>query len=414
MPPALRPRASARGNVGSSNAPGDAIETTPTDIHDPLTPPTYQINLSLPPSQRYTRLAQDFAAEIHDVTDLFRIIVENWGIPVFFIRFLCRILLRRLYSKEETAELAGIARAAKVEMFYLIAFNTFLDTFMGCTSGGARIQNESRGDTSGRQGERMLHFRTLDWGMDQLRKLVVQLDYMKDGQHIGTSVGYVGFVGILTAVKKDLSMSLNFRPNRNSTSFLTNLTFYLHLLLVLVGFRPSISSNLRHHFFSAQDVSLSNLASTISRTPSTAAYITLSDGESTIVMEKDRHSALIRESNDFISVTNHDLAFETQEINRALPLNGKANRTLPPGLQEFVTESKERKNSLYTLWTRDATKGGSNTKHLRVVKKSSIIKWLETDPIRNECTHFALAMDPKLGCVVYLKRYLDLFECENM
>ena len=34
------------------------------------------------------------------------------------------------------------------------------------------------------------------------------------------------------------------------------------------------------------------------------------------------------------------------------------------------------------------------------------MKWLETDPIRNECTHFALAMDPKLGSVLYLKRYL--------
>ena len=309
------------------------LRTTPTDIHDPLIPPTYKINLSLPPSQRYTRLAQDFATEIHDVTDLFRIIVENWGIPVFFVRFLCRILLRRLYSKEETEELAGIARAAKVEMYYLIAFNTFLDTFYGLYQWRRTNTNESRGAASGPQGERMLHFRTLDWGMDELRKLVVKLDYVKDGQHVGTSVGYVGFVGILTAVKKDLSMSLNFRPNRNSTSFLSNLAFYFHLLLVLVGFRPSISSNLRHHFFSAQDVSLSDLASTISTIPSTAAYITLSNGESTIVMEKDRHSALIRESSDFISVTNHDLAFEAQEIDRALPLNGKAS-------EDFTSHSR--------------------------------------------------------------------------
>jgi hypothetical protein len=390
----------------SSNAQGDDAEKS-TNNHS--IPPTYKINLSLPPSQRYTCLAQDFATELHQVTDLFRIIVAAWGLPVFFVRFLCRILLRRLYSKEETAELAGIARAAKVEIYYLIAFNTFLDLFMGCTSGGVRIQNESGGTVSGPQGERMLHFRTLDWGMDQLRKLVVRFDYMKDGKHIGTSVGYVGFVGILTAVKKDLSLSLNFRPNRNNTSFLPNLAFYFHLLLVIVGFRPSIASSLRHHFFSARDVSLSDLASTISTIPSTAAYITLSDGESAIVMEKDRNSAFIRESRDFISVTNHDLAFEAQEINTALPLNAIPTRILhlAPGLQEFVAESKQRKNLLYTLWERDSTKRGSNTKHLRVVKKSRIMKWLETDPIRNECTHFALAMDPKLGSVLYLKRYLE-------
>ena len=406
MAPVLRSRASARGNMLSSNALDDATENS---THNRSIPPTYKINLSLPPSQRYTHLAQDFAAELHELTDLFRVIVTGWGLPVFFVRFLCRVLLRRLYSKEETAELAGIARAAKVEMYYLIALNTFLDLFMGCTSGGVRIQNESGDAASGPQGERMLHFRTLDWGMDQLRKVVVRFDYMKDGKHVGTSVGYVGFVGILTAVKKDLSLSLNFRPNRNSTSFLLNLAFYFHLLLVIVGFRPSVASNLRHHFFSARDISLSDLASTISTTPSTAAYITLSDGESTIVMEKDRNSAFIRESRDFISVTNHDLAFESQGIDTVLPLNAMATRTLhlPPSLQEFVAESKQRKNLLYTLWKRDATKRGSNTKHLRVVRKSRITKWLETDPIRNECTHFALAMDPKLGSVLYLKRYLE-------
>lgn len=76
----------------------------------------------------------------------------------------------------------------------------------------------------------MLHFRTLDWGMDGLRKLVVRLEYVKDGQRIGTTVGYVGFVGILTAVRKDLSLSLNFRPNRNCISFLSSLGFYFHLL----------------------------------------------------------------------------------------------------------------------------------------------------------------------------------------
>jgi hypothetical protein len=395
--------------VVSSNTRADATEKiTPTDIHDPFFPPSYTINLSLPPSQRYTHLAQDFAEELHDVTDIFRIIVASWGVPVFFVRLLCHIFLRRLYSKEETAELAGIAQAIKVEMYYLIAFNTFLDFFMGCTSGGARIQNEKRGAANGPQGERMLHFRTLDWGMDQLRKLVVKLDYVKDGQHVGTSIGYVGFVGILTAVKKDLSMSLNLRPNRNSTSFLPNLVFYFHLLLVVVGLRPSISSSLRHHFLSAQDVSLSELASKISTTPSTAAYITLSNGDRTIVMEKDHNSAQIRESSDFISVTNHDLALEAQEIDKVLPLNDKATMTLPfaPSLQEFVTESRQRKNRLHTLWARETTKRGSNTKRLKVVKKSSIIKWLETDPIRNECTHFALVMDPKLGSVLYLKRYL--------
>lgn len=49
-------------------------------------------------------------------------------------------------------------------MHLLVAFNVLLDLFMGCTSGGAKLSVE----------DRMLHFRTLDWGMDPLRKVIVQ------------------------------------------------------------------------------------------------------------------------------------------------------------------------------------------------------------------------------------------------
>src|SRR5437667_8322236 len=109
------------------------------------------------------------------------------------------MLLRRVHSSEETAELVGIADAAGVRLHHLIALNTFLDALMGCTSGGARI-SEGR-NKSGKEGERMLHFRTLDWGMDELRGLVVRLDFVKDGRQLGSNLTYVGFVGVLTGIR---------------------------------------------------------------------------------------------------------------------------------------------------------------------------------------------------------------------
>jgi hypothetical protein len=400
MAPVLRPRTSTvppntHENVSKGGTVPDA---------DSFGPPSYEIDLSLPPVQRYAQLAQEFSAELHGVTDLFRVVVESWGLPVVLIRFVCRLLLRWLYSEEETAELVGIARAAKLEMYYIIAFNTFLDLFMGCTSGGVLVQDESKTQLRDKGGERMLHFRTLDWEMDELRKLVVKLDYVKDGQHVGTSISYVGFVGVLTAVRKDLSLSLNFRPNRDNSSFLSNVSFYLHLFFVLIGVRPSIASILRHHFFSPQEVS--RIAQKISKTPSTAAYIILSDGEKTLVMEKDLYSARIRDARDFIAVTNHDLSHE-EEPESAATLSTKASTTFIPGLQELVTESKQRKGSLHTFWAHAATKRRASRKDVTVVKRIDIVKWLETDPIRNEYTHFAVIMDPKQGKVLYLRRYLE-------
>src|SRR5205085_8846736 len=126
--------------------------------------------------------------------------VREVGLPYRPVEVLARMLLRRVHSAEETAELAGISDTAGVAVHHLIALNTFLDALMGCTSGGARI-SEERNKESGEEEERMLHFRTLDWGMDELRRLLVRLEFVKDGERVGSNLTYVGFVGVLTGVR---------------------------------------------------------------------------------------------------------------------------------------------------------------------------------------------------------------------
>ena len=54
-------------------------------------------------------------------------------------------------------------------MYLLVCLNVLLDLFMGCSSGGAAVRDES-----GRS--KMVHFRTLDWGMPTLRRVLIQLD----------------------------------------------------------------------------------------------------------------------------------------------------------------------------------------------------------------------------------------------
>lgn len=58
-------------------------------------------------------------------------------------------------------------------MYLLVAFNVLLDLWMSCTSGGARVSDSAGLET-------MLHFRTLDWSMDPLRKVVVHLDFVEN------------------------------------------------------------------------------------------------------------------------------------------------------------------------------------------------------------------------------------------
>lgn len=381
--------------------------------------PIYTVDLSRPPARRYNELVRDFRNKIPHLTELFQDVVTGFGLPPKATTRLASLLLRRLYSKELTEEIRGISEASGVDMYLLVCLNTLLDLFMGCTSGGARVKMGRSG--SSRQ-TRMLHFRTLDWAMDPLREVVVQLDFINKpgGPVVARSITYVGFVGALTAVRPGLSMSLNFRPYHNdSHSRISNLQFQYHRLLVLLGRRPSISSTLRSILIppNPRDSdghvdSMSSIQRRLPSLPSTAAYLTFSDGHRTLVMEKDRVTAHTSSSSSFIAITNHDASSDN---NPAGASDSDRAKLAVTGMNELVEESQDRKECIESKWKKaeaefrrrrkGANRGDADTP--MSVTESQLIKWVEAWPITNECTHYATIMDPLAGDFVYLKRYLD-------
>lgn len=175
----------------------------------------YKIDLSLASSERYIDLAQIYGETLRSLAGLFDDLIESIhpNISVKWVRGIAHLLPRKLYSWEETEEIRGISRVTGIALYLLVSLNVVLDLLMGRTSGAARSragQNES---------VKMLHFRTLDWGMGCLRNLIVQLDFVRSPNTekvLTSSITYVGFVGVLTGVRKNLSVSLNFRPNHDT------------------------------------------------------------------------------------------------------------------------------------------------------------------------------------------------------
>lgn len=394
-------------------------------------PPIYTIDLSLPPAQRYVEVAQAFKPEIQGLTHLFDEVVESivpGGISVNTIRRVAKLFLRRLYDREQTEELRGISQATGVEMYLLVCFNTLLDLFMGCSSGGVR--------TNCADGEiRMLHFRTLDWGMDALRKVVVQLEFVDrpHGRMLGRSITYVGFVGVLTGLrassraKEGLSLSLNFRPcHNNSKSRWANLRFYGHHLLVLLGLRSSVSAKLRecilpHSMHKSKEVNrdikgLPDLAKLTRELPSattTAAYMIASNGNLATLFEKDRATALTRSSASFIVATNHDLAFETMA--EEVLSHPHAQQALAlSGMQELVDESVDRKQCMEENWERTVRrfwkKNPAMAESDMYATAENVVEWTKRWPITNDCTHFACVMDPMKGEIIWVRRWLEPVE----
>ena len=184
------------------------------DTAEPDKPPRFTIDLSLPPEQRYLEVCAAFQSELVNLTPLFDEVVGDMVpfIPLKWLHRIWRLFLRGVCSNEENAELKGISKATGVQMYLLVCFNVLLDLFMGCSSGGAAV----RAGKDSKGGSKMVHFRTLDWGMDALRQIVVQLDFVmqKDGPIVASSITYAGYVGVLTGARPGMSVSLNFRPNR--------------------------------------------------------------------------------------------------------------------------------------------------------------------------------------------------------
>jgi hypothetical protein len=153
-----------------------------------------------------------------EITPLFDKVLGSvvpWSFLHSLIKYLAFLFLRRVYSSEETQELRGIAKASGVDMYFLVAFNLLLDALLGCTSGGVltRLKKEKGGEmhlgkkqTHSERRARMMHFRTLDWGMPELRNVLVVLEFVRSNSEepqavIARTISYAGFVGVLTGVR---------------------------------------------------------------------------------------------------------------------------------------------------------------------------------------------------------------------
>lgn len=300
-------------------------------------------------------------------------------------------------------------------IYLLVAYNVLLDLFMGCTSGGALVQ------ASESAGPRMMHFRTLDWDMPELRNVVVQYDFVErsGGPVIASTISYVGFVGVLTGVRQNLSASLNFRPYHNDDSSIwANTKFRFHQLAVLLGFRPSIASILRDYIVPRtldtgpprQATGLSakpfydprTISTTLPATLSTAAYLIFCTPESTTILEKDLAIAKSRSSNSFIAITNHDIA-DAQDHDEAAHATHAKNGVVGDGMRELIEESVDRKKCLVGKW-----EGWSN-KQRRVrnvgagVPLEKLKEWMLAFPTSNEMTHFVCIMDPLKGRIRWVR-----------
>ncbi|KAK8007318.1 class II peroxidase [Apiospora arundinis] len=402
--------------------------------------PVYTIDLAAPPKLRYLEVAKDFAPRIASLTPLFDLILED-AIPYVYLRTLARkaakFCLTRLHDDDETQELRGISEVTGVDMYLLVALNTLLDCLLGCTSGAVPVASNPR---TSPPGTRLMHFRTLDWEMPSLRDVLVELEFVNSSSPDPTkvfarSITYAGYVGVLTGVREGLSISMNFRPNRHCSAR----SLRWHQLMVLLGRRKCLSSILRSAIVpkSMPDSDSRNDKQVLARPVAhlisammSPCYLTLCDGKEVTVIEKDLYSGRIRSSAEFLVQTNHDVI--RQPVNdsgeKSAPDHQDLNRAMLK-LEGWLEESTERYDSMIQKWGRHVRKVGQTSQPStdqdatagdggpvaqpvaeKAVSRQALKRWMQSQHVMGECTHFAAIMDPYNGTIPWIKRGLFLSE----
>lgn len=186
---------------------------------------------------------------------------------------------------------------------------------------------------------------------------------------------------------------------------MSNFRFFSHHLLVLRGWRPSISFLLRQHLLPSRVSSgtsvivaptLDSIGRNVPSITTTAAYLIFSDGDLCLTMEKDHHTAIIRPWTDFVVATKYDAAAENSP--RSANANSHAGLlnlqlAVMDHLDDMTEDSVHRKKIATNLWSDSLRpKPRRSCREPQSPTQDNVVKWMSTFSIVNELTHFATVM----------------------
>jgi acid ceramidase len=176
----------------------------------------YTINLDDPPSARWQKLAADYKEEILDLIG----VIKDLTRPFFNGSLIAMVdkymgpwdtKLKAPYGDE----IKGMAETVGIPVGELVFYNIFYEIFSVCTS---IVASDAQGN--------MFHARNLDFGLfmgwdysthnwmvtQKLRKMIVNLDFTKNGQTLYKTVAFAGYIGVLTGMKPNaFTLTLNER-----------------------------------------------------------------------------------------------------------------------------------------------------------------------------------------------------------
>lgn len=168
--------------------------------------PKFTVNLDLKPEKRWNDIIDTYKTKFESVMIILDDMINNFGFAGIILKWLTWFYSEKVFYIEE---LRAISKRSRVKLEKLIIMQLCYELFACCTS---ILINE---------GDNILHYRTMDWEIPELKDLTIEVDFTKDGKKIFSATTWAGYVGVMTGIKPDIcTIALNYR--RTGESILTN------------------------------------------------------------------------------------------------------------------------------------------------------------------------------------------------
>eukprot|EP00753_Platysulcus_tardus_P010836 PLAT3099.1.p1 GENE.PLAT3099.1~~PLAT3099.1.p1 ORF type:complete len:574 (-),score=160.51 PLAT3099.1:77-1798(-) len=161
--------------------------------------PRFIIDLDDEPEERWTEVVEAFKDQLQVAAELVSELVGTGWVARMATGFMSRLV--KWGAVMFHRELSGIAALADVPVGKLALLQIAYEAFAFCTS---VVVDGPDGFP--------LHIRTMDWDMEELKALTIEVEFRQRDRPLFTATSWAGYVGVLTGMRHGAyALSINYR-----------------------------------------------------------------------------------------------------------------------------------------------------------------------------------------------------------
>lgn len=166
---------------------------------------TFDFNLDLLPQDRWKNIFEKYDdSEKDEMKKFVKSILKNYENIVYLVNMATNYIDNKLYYRDE---IRYIANTIGLTFGEILIIQLIYETSSACSVAMLNINNN------------MFYLRTMDWPMNFLKKLTINLNILKGGKKIGSAITWLGYVGFLTCcIGTEIdkyNIAINYRRTRD-------------------------------------------------------------------------------------------------------------------------------------------------------------------------------------------------------